>query len=168
MTNPDTLDLNLASAADKRVAVPYGSSDDVRELLALLAVPVNGMELADELQRARDAAFSNVIAKIGQGLIELDYQPFEKGTVDIPAIDHPHYMQALLYWSTLLHCTPAQLVDVYARLGSLASAESVFGLLRRIREEELVAGSTTEPTQRPQNLESTQPIFANTSAQVLK
>ena len=55
-----------------------------------------------------------------------------------------------------------------ARLGSLASAESVFGLLRRIREEELVAGSTTEPTQRPQNLESTQPIFANTSAQVLK
>ena len=33
MTNPDTLDLNLASAADKRTAVPYsnGNGNGIRE-----------------------------------------------------------------------------------------------------------------------------------------
>ena len=36
------------------------------------------MDSTDELHQAREAAFSNVIAQIGTGLIELDYQSFEQ------------------------------------------------------------------------------------------
>ncbi|MEO6017712.1 MAG: hypothetical protein ABIP46_10675 [Polaromonas sp.] len=178
MTTPDsaglspTPDIDLDPANDngsrQHVAVPYYSSEDIHQLLALLELPADGSPSGEELQQARDAAFSHVIALVRKGLIELDFQPFEHGTVDIPGIDHPHYMQALLYWSALLDCTPTQLVDAYARLGSMASAESVFGLLKSIRKEELLAATSVQPTQRPRSMQTTQPAFANTTAQVLK
>lgn len=63
-------------------------------MLELLA---SGSNSAEELQHAKATAFGKVIAKLGRGLIELDYQPYAQDTLDTPAIDHPHHIQALLY-----------------------------------------------------------------------
>lgn len=146
-----------------RIAVPYTQSRDVHELLVLLTLSGGSGDSNDEVQTAMDTALRNVIGQIADGLIELDYQPEDKQTVNIPAIDHPHYMQALLYWSTLLDCRPAQLADAYARLGSQASTESVAALVKVIGAEEAMALATTEQSSRFAEAQSTLPTFANTS-----
>lgn len=146
-----------------RMAVPYKLSRDVHELLVLLTLSGGSGDSTDEVQTAMDAALHNVIGQIASGLIELDYHPEDKQTVNIPAIDHPHYMQALLYWSTLLDCRPAQLADAYARLGRQASAESVAALVKVIATEETMAAATVNQTSRFAEAQSTLPTFANTT-----
>ena len=96
MTTPDSagsspkpdIDLDPANvtASPQRGAVPYYSSEDIHGLLALLEIRADSGNSGEELQLARDAAFTRVIGLIRKGAIELDFQPLEHGTIDIPGI----------------------------------------------------------------------------------
>ncbi len=101
-------------------APAYGASETVRELLVLLALSGSPLDRPDELERATSIAFGNVCHDISHGLVALGYRPFDLQTLDIPPIDHVHYMQALLY----------------AQLGSYPRIKAVKSTLQRIAAED--------------------------------
>lgn len=116
-------------------AEPFTTSEQVREYLVLKALDSASAMPAD-LSRAHDAAFAAVCDAIRAGKILIDYQPEASGCVDMPAVDHPHYMQAVLYWCAEFGCMPGKLVEAHARLGQFASRGLLVDMLGRIDVEE--------------------------------
>ncbi|MFC6282950.1 MULTISPECIES: hypothetical protein [Polaromonas] len=109
----------------QNVEAHYSKSELVREFLVLHAFSGSRLSQVDRLEHAVAIAFDKVCRGIKQGLIELDYVPCESDRMNIPAIEHPHHMQALLYWCAQLGCTLHVLVDAYSTLGSTPSVESI-------------------------------------------
>ncbi|RYX92053.1 MAG: hypothetical protein EOO28_23580 [Comamonadaceae bacterium] len=116
-------------------AEPFTTSEQVREYLVLKALD-SASAIPADLSRAHDAAFAAVCDGIRAGKIIIDYQPEASGCVDMPAVDHPHYMQAVLYWCAELGCMPGKLVEAHARLGQFASRGLLVDMLGRIEVEE--------------------------------
>lgn len=86
----------------QNVEAHYSKSELVREFLVLHAFSGSRLSQVDRLEHAVAIAFDKVCRGIKQGLIELDYVPCESDRMNIPAIEHPHHMQALLYWCAQL------------------------------------------------------------------
>lgn len=165
-SNPDRIPAMFswnqqAPAADGRETVPYARSEAVRELLVLLALSSSKVDMPKELGQAVAIAFGNVCHDLRHGLLALDYHPLDMGVMDIPSIDHPHYMQALLYWSNRADCTLDTLVDAHARLGSAPGVDSLLAAVKRISREALQGDSRTASTQRPRDVARTMLMFSD-------
>lgn len=144
----------------------YGASESVRELLVLLALSGSPLEKPAELERATAMAFANVCHDLWHGLILMDYQPFDPQTLDIPPIDHPHHMQALLYWSCELGCTLSGLAEAHAQLGSHPRVDAVRAAIKRMGTEASQGRTQAASTQRPAGVEPTRAMFADTHSSV--
>ena len=154
-------DQSCAVAAGDEVGA-YAASETVRELLVLLALSGSPLEKPAELERATAIAFGNVCHDIGHGLILMDYQPFDPQTLDIPPIDHPHHMQALLYWSCELGCTLSGLAEAHAQLGSHPRVAAVRAAMQRMDLEGSQGRTRTASTQRLADGMPTVAMFADT------
>lgn len=133
-----------------REAIHYSRSEAVRDLLAMAELAKNDAAMGTEERMAMRDAFGKVMDGLRSGRLTLDYQPAADGTtIDIPAVSHEHYMQALLYWCSRLKCTIPRLVDAYARLGARPTVEAMWAMVRRIEQEDAVAETAMASTAMP-------------------
>lgn len=133
----------------------YGASEAVREWLVLLALSGSALERPAELERATAVALGNVCDDISHDLLLMDYQPFDPQTLDIPPIDHPQYMQALLYWRCELGWTLPRLAEAHAQLGSHPRVWAVRAAMRRMGREDAQDRTQAASTQRPADVAAT-------------
>jgi hypothetical protein len=144
----------------------YVNSDAVRQWLVLMALSgKNNSPMTEDLSMGEALAFNNVCAGVQSGQIELDYAPANGQTLDIPRMDHPLYMQALLYWSTQLRCTVQVLAETHATLGSLPSLEQACTAVRQIEREAVITRSWRNSSKRRRSGGETIPMFQKTENQ---
>ncbi|MES2279771.1 MAG: hypothetical protein V4573_04090 [Pseudomonadota bacterium] len=159
---PQCFSWDQCRAAADGPALAYGASEAVREWLVLLALSGSPLEKPAELERATAMAFANVCHDVRQGLVLMDYQPFDPKTLDIPPIDHPEHMQALLYWSCTLGCTLSGLAEAHAQLGSHPRLDDVRAAMLRMSHEDAQGRTQAASTQRPADVATTMAMFADT------
>lgn len=142
----------------------YANSDLVRDWLVMSALAGSGVPMNTDLDNAFGLAFNRLVEGLQTGLVQLDYAPIDRETLDIPPADHPHYMQALLYWSSRLECTTSVLVEAHARLGRSPTAENAGIATRRIEKEERLLGTWQGNAHGPHGTAETMPMFQTTEA----
>ena len=128
--------LGWSDNSDHQPAEPYSRSGAVRDWLVYTALVGNNMPLTANMRASQEDAFARVFEGVRRGAITLDYSPAEDAVVDIPPINHPHYMQAMLYWCVRLDCTISVLSEAYAQLGRAAPVQHLRMTTRRVRIEE--------------------------------
>lgn len=137
-------------------ATAYRHSEDVRHFLVLLALRTGTRDLSQELRAALPVALGRVIAGLQSGHILIDYSPQYADRVDIPTMNHAHYMQALLYWTARLDCSMERLAEAHARLGKAPKVAHVQHMIEQIENEENLAdthmGSTHQEDDAPDEL----------------
>ncbi|MDO9402578.1 MAG: hypothetical protein Q7T87_00945 [Polaromonas sp.] len=120
----------------KPAAEAYSKSQDVRDWLVHTALAGNNIPLTPDLHASHAAAFRRAREGVRKGLIELDYAPADEQVVDVPPINHPHHMQAMLYWCVRLDCTLELMSEAYAQLGRGMAFDQVAVTVRRLEAEE--------------------------------
>ena len=137
----------------------YANSELVRDWLVMAALASSGVPMSAGLHNDFALAFNRLVCGLQQGLVQLDYAPIDRTTLDIPPADHPHYMQALLYWSSRLECTPSVLVEAHARLGKSPTARNARLATRRIEKEDRLVGTWLGDAQNPHGTAHTMPML---------
>lgn len=114
----------------------YSKSQAVRAWLVYTALASNNLPMRPDLRASQKYAFRRVFEGLRRGLITLDFAPADEAVVEIPPINHPHYMQAMLYWCVRLDCNLSVLSEAYAQLGRAAPFEQMRVAAKRVQGEE--------------------------------
>ncbi|RYX91124.1 MAG: hypothetical protein EOO28_27040 [Comamonadaceae bacterium] len=114
----------------------YSRSQYVRDWLVYTALAGNNMPLTAHLRASQSGAFERVCNGVRRGTITLDYAPANDAIVEMPPINHPHHMQAMLYWCVRIDCSMSVLSEAYAQLGRSASLDQIRQVSKRVRQEE--------------------------------
>ena len=133
----------------------YTNSDSVRQWLVLRALSGDAEGQKAASQQALDMAFDRMAYGFKHELIELDYSPADGVTLDIPNIDDPTYLQAMVFWSVRMNCTLSTLSEAHALLGSHPSVKNTCRAVARLEHDAasddrwagtLQVGTDTPPT----------------------
>lgn len=146
----------------------YANNELVRDWLVLRALAGSGVAMSGgDLQGDLGSAFARVAGGLANGAFELDYQPLDEDTVEIPAFDHPHHTQAMLYWSTRLGCTLSVLAEAHSRLGKSPTVEKACLAAKRIEKEERLTATWVGDAHGPYGTAHTMPMFQPTATQAM-
>lgn len=72
----------------------------------------------------------------------------DDGTVNIPPVTDPGYMQALIFWSRHFGCSTAQLTEAHARLGRGPGIKLFGSVLKRLAAEEASSETRQQSTRQ--------------------
>ncbi|MDO9404744.1 MAG: hypothetical protein Q7T87_12000 [Polaromonas sp.] len=163
---PATSGWNTLQFQDER---KYANNEMVREWLVLRALAGSGVQMSGgDLQGDLGAAFTKVREGLASGAFEIDYLPMDENTVDIPAFNHPHHTQAMLYWSTRLGCTLSVLAEAHSRLGKSPTVDKACLAAKRIEKEERLTATWRGDAHGPHGTAHTMPMFQPTVTQSMQ
>ncbi|RYX95816.1 MAG: hypothetical protein EOO28_10430 [Comamonadaceae bacterium] len=141
----------------------FSNSEPVREWLVLRALDsfAKGEYKSDEHQIA--AAYARMVDELKRGVLVLDYMPTNIYMLDIPAIGHPLYLQAMVYWSVHMDCSLEELSEVHAELGPRPLLRDAYAAMSRLRQRgSRLTGRRPGSTMRQAKSAATVPVFART------
>lgn len=138
MTNPQNIRMRWLSrdgVGPAGSARHFSNSDAVRQWLVLRALAEDSEGRKAGTPAALCEAYDRMAYGFRHDLIAIDYTPADDITLDIPNIDDPTYLQALVYWSVRMNCTLATLSEAHALLGANPSVDNASKAVARLEHE---------------------------------
>lgn len=131
----------------------FATDRDVLQLEVLLTLLSEAGTPPQAMRDDFDERMARVRRAMRRGELDPEYEPNADGTITIPMLGDPAYLQTALYWSVTLKAPLERVVEACRHAGDNASRASVQAALDRIEHEDRMCQTdrffVTQPLARP-------------------